>query len=83
MILRDMPAPKGDPAYIKNKEKYFMSLAKAVAVGSTHPTVPGGCVLIRDREIIGDGRSVLCSSCLLYTSPSPRDLSTSRMPSSA
>ena len=25
----------------------------------------------------------LCSDCLLYTSPSPRDLSTSRMPSSA
>ena len=25
----------------------------------------------------------LCSTCLLYTSPSPRDLSTSRMPSSA
>ena len=24
-----------------------------------------------------------CDSCLLYTSPSPRDLSTSRMPSSA
>ena len=24
-----------------------------------------------------------CASCLLYTSPSPRDLSTSRMPSSA
>ena len=24
-----------------------------------------------------------CYSCLLYTSPSPRDLSTSRMPSSA
>ena len=27
--------------------------------------------------------SGLCGSCLLYTSPSPRDLSTSRMPSSA
>ena len=26
---------------------------------------------------------VLCMDCLLYTSPSPRDLSTSRMPSSA
>ena len=26
---------------------------------------------------------VRCKSCLLYTSPSPRDLSTSRMPSSA
>jgi len=27
--------------------------------------------------------SVLLKNCLLYTSPSPRDLSTSRMPSSA
>ena len=25
----------------------------------------------------------ICKDCLLYTSPSPRDLSTSRMPSSA
>ena len=30
-----------------------------------------------DSKLIDDG------SCLLYTSPSPRDLSTSRMPSSA
>ena len=29
----------------------------------------------------GDARNTL--GCLLYTSPSPRDLSTSRMPSSA
>ena len=29
------------------------------------------------------GKCVQCGSCLLYTSPSPRDLSTSRMPSSA
>ena len=28
-------------------------------------------------------RTVECFDCLLYTSPSPRDLSTSRMPSSA
>ena len=28
-------------------------------------------------------RRTECQSCLLYTSPSPRDLSTSRMPSSA
>ena len=31
--------------------------------------------VVRDREV--------AMSCLLYTSPSPRDLSTSRMPSSA
>ena len=33
-----------------------------------------------DGEVL---RYVLLSTCLLYTSPSPRDLSTSRMPSSA
>ena len=31
-------------------------------------------------EVLNEG---LASICLLYTSPSPRDLSTSRMPSSA
>ena len=30
-----------------------------------------------------EAKSVNTNSCLLYTSPSPRDLSTSRMPSSA
>ena len=30
-----------------------------------------------------DGHLTLAKTCLLYTSPSPRDLSTSRMPSSA
>ena len=37
-----------------------------------------------EDELISDGRTVSERlSCLLYTSPSPRDLSTSRMPSSA
>ena len=31
----------------------------------------------------GDLVSMMTNNCLLYTSPSPRDLSTSRMPSSA
>ena len=35
-----------------------------------------------DRKMITNVK-VLPSDCLLYTSPSPRDLSTSRMPSSA
>ena len=33
-----------------------------------------------DYDFEGSGMNILC---LLYTSPSPRDLSTSRMPSSA
>ena len=36
--------------------------------------------LVRNDQSIG---VVLFTGCLLYTSPSPRDLSTSRMPSSA
>ena len=34
--------------------------------------------VVRDSDLV-----TYCNSCLLYTSPSPRDLSTSRMPSSA
>ena len=34
-------------------------------------------------ELFNAGQSDVDMSCLLYTSPSPRDLSTSRMPSSA
>ena len=36
-------------------------------------------VSIKTNDVAGDGTT----TCLLYTSPSPRDLSTSRMPSSA
>jgi len=36
------------------------------------------CTETEDVEIVG-----VAPICLLYTSPSPRDLSTSRMPSSA
>ena len=48
-----------------------MDVAKTVATGSSHPIVPGGCVIVRDREIIGDGRSVLASckveiDCVTY-----------------
>ena len=35
------------------------------------------------REFLGEVDMFLIMTCLLYTSPSPRDLSTSRMPSSA
>ena len=44
-------------------------------------------VMATNPNMAGDGTSLYISSllknCLLYTSPSPRDLSTSRMPSSA
>ena len=36
-----------------------------------------------DNQIDAQSNIILCDNCLLYTSPSPRDLSTCRMPSSA
>ena len=38
---------------------------------------------MREQADVRQETSALPSTCLLYTSPSPRDLSTSRMPSSA
>ena len=66
-----MTSPKGDPTYIKNKDRYFMDIAEAVGRASTHPKAPGGCVIVRDREIVGDGRSLLAAckveiDCVTY-----------------
>ena len=57
-----MPSPKGDPTYIKDKDRYFITVAQAIGAASTHPKSPGGCIIVRDREIIGDGRSILTDS---------------------
>ena len=54
--------------------------------------LPGDHVPFRPGDVLGfyvedaredDGGIVLLNSCLLYTSPSPRDATLSRMPSSA
>ena len=56
-----MTAPSGDPTYIKNKDQYFLKIAQTVALASSHPQ-PGGCIFVRDREIVGDGRSIYTAS---------------------
>jgi deoxycytidylate deaminase len=56
-----MPIIENDPTFIADKEKHFISIASATANASTHPMSPGGCVIVREREIIGDGRSMLAS----------------------
>jgi len=66
-----MHSPKGDPTYIKNKDRYFLEIAKVVGQASTHPKSPGGCVVVRDRELVGEGRSLLTDSgsevdCVAY-----------------
>ena len=39
--------------------------------------------ITREGNVTPEQKQALIEGCLLYTSPSPRDLSTSRMPSSA
>ena len=59
------------------------SLATAADIVAD-PSAPDAFVdgIMEGKEWVWDG-GILRESCLLYTSPSPRDLSTSRMPSSA
>ena len=61
--------------YIKNLEdgvELFKALGSDVRINIIK-------LLLKNREMNMNE----IASCLLYTSPSPRDLSTSRMPSSA
>ena len=60
---------------------FFGLLATALFARVTIPTLPELSLLLAAFAL---GLVLLkLGTCLLYTSPSPRDLSTSRMPSSA
>ena len=54
--------------------------AGSFAISATH-AVPDASIMTM-TEFLQVAKNMV-DSCLLYTSPSPRDLSTSRMPSSA
>ena len=76
------------------KEALASTKGRCVVIGSnssqmrTDPKAPMVEAMLegdeaKTMEIIGDFHAAMVYGCLLYTSPSPRDLSTSRMPSSA
>ena len=71
-----------------NRIKEIMSSAEKSALGVRVSVKSGGCagmsyVMEYSKEINPNDEVIEDKGCLLYTSPSPRDLSTSRMPSSA
>ena len=60
---------------IKNKEPIVALESTIISHGMPYPKNVETALMVEE--------TVRSNSCLLYTSPSPRDLSTSRMPSSA
>ena len=69
----------GNKLTLNSSKTEFMLIGSRQSLG-TYDTSPK---LIIGGDIIKQVSSVKSLGCLLYTSPSPRDLSTSRMPSSA
>ena len=65
---------------LTNSENYFCSVVRFTLQTSNSLPVFIPDILTGQSDY---NRTVYAITCLLYTSPSPRDLSTSRMPSSA
>ena len=65
--------------------EYFLSAANGPLAPKFKAMLddPDGMIALCATKDSTDGGRDLYKFCLLYTSPSPRDLSTSRMPSSA
>ena len=83
--------PNGEKLVLECQQHLGEDSIRAIAMDATDGLTRGMPVEDTGRPIampVGDvikGRlfNVVGQACLLYTSPSPRDLSTSRMPSSA
>ena len=65
------------------KQFYHMKIAKDYSEPETDAMRYGTEAHLAAEEFIRDGKPNTPNTCLLYTSPSPRDGLLSRMPSSA
>ena len=67
----------GDRRFALDSYRRFITMYSDVVLGVHHHTYED---ILENHK---DDQGYMLDTCLLYTSPSPRDLSTSRMPSSA
>ena len=63
---------EGLPVFVGTMQYSTRTIIEMIASGKVHPPKPNDVYIVNDPYL-----------CLLYTSPSPRDISGSRMPSSA
>ena len=78
--VSDRPAIEGKSINCKSNSKTKNNVAENIENKTSNSSER---LSIYSKSISGSHRKLLYCICLLYTSPSPRDLSTSRMPSSA
>ena len=64
-------------------QEQFLEQTEDIIIDAPYRAVDGSNVPITITAVSQDIVKLTLIICLLYTSPSPRDLSTSRMPSSA
>ena len=84
------PSPEDQPGltdtYFRNTQRIVESHGDCeveYAVFMRRPVTYAGRLAVTWLQAMATHRGATVEVCLLYTSPSPRDLSTSRMPSSA
>ena len=72
-----------DQVLERNSAEFSQSLKNSL--GDAQKTLSDSLPMLEEEyeKIISDGKKEADKICLLYTSPSPRDRSVSRMPSSA
>ena len=72
---------KNDPNYVRAADSKDLAISKIKTILEKQFAME---LEFKEQEILKVEHCInTTKSCLLYTSPSPRDLSTSRMPSSA
>ena len=76
VIVNDMSEINIDAATVKSEVSLNRSEEKLIEMSN-------GCICCTLREDLLEEVNKLAKDCLLYTSPSPRDATLSRMPSSA
>ena len=72
-----------DSYNVLNKISAFSDFSEDIVIPTMEECAKFSEEVLAPINAIGDQQGATIKDCLLYTSPSPRDLSTSRMPSSA